>query len=65
MKDGSLLKFLENENPDICAFNETMLQGIHIEDIEKQLPVDYYKYWTCSTAKKGYSGVGVLSKIEP
>lgn len=58
--------FLKDEAPDILCLQETKLQ-------EDQIPTDFmphqalkpYKaYWHCAQ-KKGYSGVGILSKTEP
>ncbi|MCF8218149.1 MAG: exodeoxyribonuclease III [Bacteroidales bacterium] len=55
--------WLENSNPDIVLFQET-------KAVESQIPIEeferlgYYHYWF-SAEKKGYSGVGILSKEKP
>ncbi len=55
-----LLEFIEAENPDIIAFEETKMQ-------ESQLTQDfpgYYRYMN-SAVRKGYSGTMVLTKVKP
>lgn len=65
LKRNALVQLLEEEDPHILCLNETKLQENHVEQIKAQLPSTYYSYWNCSTAKKGYSGVAILSKTEP
>lgn len=60
MNKGLLMPFVENENPDIIAFEETKMQ-------EDQLTFEfdgYYRYMNCAV-KKGYSGTMVLTKEKP
>lgn len=57
---GDLIAFMNKENPDIMAFEETKMQ-------ESQLTVNfdgYYRYMNCAE-KKGYSGTMVLTKEKP
>lgn len=57
---GDLISFLEKEDPDIMAFEETKMQ-------EDQLTYDfegYYRYMNCAE-KKGYSGTMILTKKKP
>ena len=60
----SLLKYLSATDPDIVCLQETKLQ---ITDVPGPflLPRYPYKTWFCSTARKGYSGTAVLSKLKP
>lgn len=55
--------WLKNENPDILLIQETKAQP---EQIESHLfeELGYHCYWF-SAEKKGYSGVGILSKQKP
>ncbi len=55
--------WLLNENPDVICIQETKAQPEQIDDelFQKQ---GYYSYWF-SAQKKGYSGVGILSKTKP
>lgn len=55
-----LVDFIQRANPDIVCIQETKA---HIEDINAKLFEDlgYHTYWHCAE-KKGYSGVGILSK---
>lgn len=55
--------WLKNENPDILLVQETKAQP---EQIESHLfeELGYHCYWF-SAEKKGYSGVGILSKQKP
>lgn len=56
-------EWLAVANPDIIGIQETKAQADQIEDLSfKEL--GYYCYWH-SAQKKGYSGVGILSKVEP
>jgi len=63
-KAQKLKAAVERETPDILFLNEHKLQTDHIEESEAKLKAllkDYATmHWTCSTVKKGYSGVVVL-----
>lgn len=65
LKKNTLPAFLTSAKPDILCFNETMLQDKHVPEAIEQLPEFKYHYFTCSQAKKGYSGVAVLTKEKP
>ncbi|MCU0328143.1 MAG: exodeoxyribonuclease III [Chitinophagales bacterium] len=58
-----LLDWLKEENFDIIGFQETKAQltDIPVAEFEK---LGYYAYFF-SAEKKGYSGVGLLSKVQP
>lgn len=56
-------EWLQNENPDIVCIQETKAQPEQI-DSELFKSLGYYSYWF-SAQKKGYSGVGILTKTEP
>ena len=51
-------------NADLVAVQETKLQEIKLTDQMKDIE-GYKSYWAFSTVKKGYSGVGVYTRIEP
>lgn len=57
------IDWLKNENPDILLIQETKAQP---EQISSHLfeELGYHSYWF-SALKKGYSGVGLLSKEKP
>lgn len=57
---GEVSAFLERENPDIMAFQETKMQP---EQLTMEFP-GYY-YYMNSAEKKGYSGTMVLTKEKP
>jgi len=59
----NLIAFLERENPDIVCFQELKAMP---DQIDQPLfeALGYNCYWF-SAQKKGYSGVGILSKIKP
>jgi len=51
---------------DLFILNETKLQEAAVPAARQHFESLYpYQYWTCSTTKKGYSGVAVMSKTEP
>jgi exodeoxyribonuclease-3 len=58
-----LVGFLKRENPDIVCFQE--LKALP-EQIDEPLfaEMGYHCYWF-SAQKKGYSGVGILTKLKP
>ena len=58
-----LVGWLKAENPDILCIQETKAQP---EQIESHLfeELGYHCYWH-SAVKKGYSGVGILTKVKP
>jgi len=51
-------------NADIVAIQETKLQENKLTDAMAHLP-GYTSHWAFSTAKKGYSGVGIYTRREP
>lgn len=57
------LNWLETADPDIICIQESKAgtDQIDIESLEK---AGYYSYWH-SAVRKGYSGVGIASKIKP
>lgn len=62
-KKCKFLKLMNDENPDIIALQEHKLQETHVAaegQNMKELFPNYKQYWTCSTNKKGYSGVAIL-----
>ena len=50
-------------NPDILCLQETKISEDKLTASHTKL-ADYYSYWSFA-AKKGYSGVGVYTRIEP
>jgi exodeoxyribonuclease-3 len=59
-----LIDWLKSANPDVICLQEIKAMKEHV-DIEAIENAGYkYNYWF-SAQKKGYSGVAILSKIEP
>jgi exodeoxyribonuclease-3 len=58
-----LMDWISATDPDIVCFQETKAQPDQIPVMEFEA-AGYKHYWH-SAVKKGYSGVGILSKIEP
>lgn len=57
------VEWLQAANPDVLCIQETKAQP---EQIEESLFTDLgYKCYWFSAQKKGYSGVGILTKVEP
>lgn len=61
-KECELNKCIQRYQPDVVCFGETKCQDIHL-DLLNVLPFKY-KSAICSRAKKGYSGVCILSNIK-
>ena len=59
----NLLKWIKDYDPDIVCFQEIKANE---DQFDKSLFSDlgYYNYWF-SAQKKGYSGVGIITKIKP
>ncbi len=60
LSKGTLIPFMEKENPDIMAFEETKMQPEQLE-----YNFEGYHLYMNSAEKKGYSGTLVLTKKEP
>ena len=60
-KKGLFLPFIEKYKPDIICLQETKAEK---GQAEIDLP-EYEEYWNSSTARKGYSGTAIFSKIKP
>ena len=56
-------EWLKTNSPDVLCIQETKAQE---NQIEKAIfdHFNYFNYWHCAE-KKGYSGVGIISKTEP
>lgn len=67
--DLKLLK--ETEAFDVLAIQEHKLQESHVDELQRTLESEvfceagYHYTWNCSTEKKGYSGVAIISKTKP
>ncbi len=57
------IDWVKAENPDVLCIQETKAQPEQI-DVAAFEALGYHHYWH-SAVKKGYSGVGVLSKMKP
>lgn len=57
------LDWLKEEDPDIVCLQESKAQPDQLDE-EVRNPEGYHAYWY-SAEKKGYSGVGILTKEEP
>jgi exodeoxyribonuclease-3 len=58
-KKGHLVKYVEDENPDVICFQETKTQNSTA--IAKLLGAEYpYEYWNHSVNKLGYAGTAYL-----
>ncbi len=60
-RKGFFVPFIEKYKPDIIALQETKSEQ---SQNEIDLP-EYKEYWNSSTARKGYSGTAIFSKIKP
>src|SRR5574343_419962 len=65
VKKSSVLDFCRKDEFDVLCFNETKLQDSHVEEAKRHFPQYPHQFWSCSQAKKGYSGTAILSKVEP
>jgi len=56
-------EWLEKENPDILCLQETKMQEDQVDKMYFEM-LGYHQYWHMAE-KKGYSGVGVLTRKKP
>jgi len=57
------LEWLDTEQPDVLCLQETKIDASLTQAIAQQI-TGYHCYWVCAE-KKGYSGVAILSKVQP
>lgn len=62
--ENALFDFIKNYNVDIICLQETKSHEIDINQ-ELKAPQGYYSYFSDCTAKKGYSGVCIITKFQP
>ena len=59
----TLNEFIAKRSVDILCLQETKLQSIHVQDVEKvlrsKIPITKC-FWNCSTTRKGYSGTAIF-----
>ncbi|HPA14142.1 MAG TPA: exodeoxyribonuclease III [Desulfobacterales bacterium] len=61
---NDFFKSFRKINADIFAIQETKLQESQLTEEIKKIE-GYESYWSHSTVKKGYSGVGIYTRIKP
>ena len=62
---GDLKKYIEEKDPDILCLNETKIDDTIVDKETGVIPKHYHKYFNCCKNKKGYSGVGIVTKVKP
>lgn len=61
----SALELAQREDFDILCLQETKLQEKDVEKIASLIDGYQNNFWTCSSAKLGYSGTAIISRIKP
>lgn len=61
----SALELAQREDFDILCLQETKLQEKDVEKIACLIDGYQNNFWTCSSAKLGYSGTAIISRIKP
>ncbi|KAG6544211.1 hypothetical protein Mapa_014411 [Marchantia paleacea] len=64
-EEGVLFQLAKEENFDVLCLQETKLQTKDVEQMSSLLPGYSFGIWSCSTAKLGYSGTAIISRVEP
>ena len=64
---GVIQSFFTLLNPTVFCLNETKLQQQTIvsKKFHELVPEEYEQYWNCSTARKGYAGTAIFTKVKP
>ncbi|KAL3682044.1 hypothetical protein R1sor_000066 [Riccia sorocarpa] len=61
-----LAQFAKEEGFDVLCLQETKLQEKDVEQISASILPEYsHSFWSCSTAKLGYSGTALISRVKP
>lgn len=63
-KKEDLQELIKRESPDILSLQETKA-SVEQLDVETKNHEGYFTFFESSTARKGYSGVAIYSKIQP
>jgi len=58
---------MKKNNPTVVCLNETKTSVETIDEkfLYTNIAAGYAQFWNCSTARKGYSGTAIFSKVEP
>ncbi len=59
-----LVEWINSSNVDIFCFQETRANGEQIADAIRGLDKSYLTFWS-ESERKGYSGTGIVTRIEP
>lgn len=64
---GTLKSFIQTKMPYIFGLTEVRasMDSISKFDLNKDIPDEYSQYYSCCKRRKGYSGVGIFSKVKP
>lgn len=64
---GHFREFIWRERPTILCLNETKTSVEKVDEkfIYTEVPPGYAQFWNCSSARKGYSGTAIFSKVAP
>ena len=58
---------MKEKNPTVVCLNETKtsVEMIDANFLYTNIASAYTQFWNCSTARKGYSGTAIFSKVKP
>ena len=67
MEKGIFQEFINRARPTILCLNETKTTMEKIDEnfLYTNIPTGYAQFFNCSTARKGYSGTAIISKVAP
>ena len=71
LKKGALLQYLRNYDPDVLGLGELKIPARKLKNVKalrtQLADMGYqHQFWhACEDETKGYSGVGIISKIKP
>ena len=66
-KDPLILdKLADEEGADVIVLQETKLQEKHMDEVDARVLAAFpHRVWNCSTARLGYSGTALFSRVAP
>ena len=67
LEKGFLAAFMTKNSPTVLCINETKCDTAKLDKMRyyQRIAPGYAQYWNGSTAKKGYSGTAIFTKVKP
>ena len=66
-RPSAIFDLVSEHDADVLCIQETKLQEKNVDSVDAKLELDdtWHRYYSCSTAKLGYAGTLLLSRVKP